>query len=345
MNSTATMQQFQVDQPGSIEGLSLHSRTKPTPGPGEVLLRVRANALNARDLMVMHGIPVGMPIRPGLVPLSDGAGEIAAVGAGVTRWREGDRAVAIFRQHWLAGSPPESGAASDLGGGCDGMASEYVVLNAEGLLPIPDGLSFAEAATLPCAGITAWNALMKAQLQPGATVLIQGTGGVSLFALQFARMMGLRVIATTSSAEKITLLKNLGAAHVINYREREDWDVAVQEVCGGVDLVVEVGGLGTLKRSVNALVYGGQISIVGLLTGFPACDGAEIFGSIFARAATLRPIAIGSREDFSAMLRAIAHNSLHPHIDRAFAFEQLPDALRHLAAASHIGKIVIDHAL
>lgn len=337
------MLRYEIDTPGSIDGLGLHERPLPTPGANEVLVRVRANSLNAHDLMVLNNAPL-TPGRAGLVPLSDGAGEIAALGAGVRQWRIGDRVAAIFRQNWLAGAIPE-GADFDLGGGLDGMAAEYVVLNAEGLLGIPDSLSFAEAATLPCAGVTAWNALLSAQPQPGAAVLIQGTGGVSLLALQFAKAMGLRVIALTSSAEKMALLRKLGADSVIDYREQPDWSGAVREASGGgVDLVVEVGGLATLPISINSLRYGGRISIVGLLGGFPQSDGAALFGAMFARAATLHPVMIGSRADFADLLRAIEVNALHPHIDaRRFAFRELPEALRYFARSGHTGKVVIDY--
>ncbi|EEF25510.1 alcohol dehydrogenase, putative, partial [Ricinus communis] len=337
------MRRYEIDTPGSIDGLNLHERPMPTPGANEVVVRVRANSLNAHDLMVLNNAPM-TPGRVGLVPLSDGAGEIAAVGAGVKQWRNGDRVVAIFRQNWLAGDIPE-GADFDLGGGLDGMAAEYVVLSEEGVLRIPDALSFAEAATLPCAGVTAWNALMSAQLQPGASVLIQGTGGVSLLALQFAKAMGLRVVAITSSAEKMALLQNLGADSVINYREQPDWSGAVREASnGGVDLVVEVGGLATLPISIGSLRYGGRISIVGLLSGFPQSDGAALFGAMFARAATLHPVMVGSRADFADMLRAIEINALHPVIDaRRFAFSELPEALHYFARSGHIGKVVVDY--
>jgi NADPH:quinone reductase-like Zn-dependent oxidoreductase len=337
------MRRYEIVTPGSIEGLGLQERPVPVPGTGEVLIRVRANSLNAHDLMVLNNAPL-TPGRVGLVPLSDGAGEIAAVGAGVECWNTGDRVVAIFRQNWLAGEISAS-PAFDLGGGLDGMAAEYAVLNAEGLLRIPDALSFAEAATLPCAGVTAWNALMSAQLQPGASVLIQGTGGVSLLALQLAKAMGLRVVAITSSAEKMNLLQKLGADAVINYREQPGWGGAVREASnGGVDLVVEVGGLATLPLSIDALRYNGRISIVGLLGGFPQSDGAALFGAMFARAATLHPVMVGSRADFAALLRAIEVNALHPVIDaRRFGFNDMPDALNYFARSQHIGKVVVDY--
>lgn len=337
------MRRYEIDTPGSIDGLGLHERAVPTPGAGEVLVRVRANSLNAHDLMVLNNAPM-TPGRVGLVPLSDGAGEVAAIGAGVDRLKAGDRVVAIFRQNWLAGDIPE-GADFDLGGGLDGMAAEYVVLSAEGVLRIPDSLSFVEAATLPCAGVTAWNAVMSAQLPPGASVLIQGTGGVSLLALQIAKVMGLRVVAITSSAEKMTLLEKLGADAVVNYREQPDWSGAVRAASGGgVDLVVEVGGLATLPISINSLRYGGRISIVGLLSGFPQSDGAALFGAMFARAATLHPVMVGSRADFAALLRGIEVNALHPVIDaRRFAFAEMKDALHYFARGQHIGKVVVDY--
>lgn len=337
------MRRYEIETPGSIDGLRLRERPLPEPGPGEVMVRVRANSLNPRDLMVLGNDPF-TPGRPGLVPLSDGAGEVVAVGSAVRRWRPGDRVVAIFRQNWLDGAMPED-PGFDLGGGIDGMAAEHVILKEEGLLPIPPSLSFAEAATLPCAGVTAWNALVSAGLRPGASVLVQGTGGVSLFALQFAGAMGLRAIATTSTAEKAALLRQLGAAEVINYREQPDWGKAVREASlGGVDLVVEVGGVATLGHSLDALRYGGQISVIGLLGGFPASDGTALFGAMFARAAILRPIMVGSRADLAGALKAIEACDLHPCIDpRRFGFGQLPEALRYLQSGKHIGKVIIEH--
>lgn len=312
------------------------------PGPGQVLVRVRAASLNYRDLLMAQGLYNPKQPLP-LVPLSDGAGEVAAVGKGVTRVKVGDRVAGIFTQAWLGGAfDPEYWRTSTLGGPLPGMLAPYNTLSENGVVPIPEHLSFEEAATLPCAAVTAWNALVSGNLQAGDTVLVQGTGGVSLFALQFARLMGARVIATSSSDEKLARVKAMGASDGINYKQTPDWDVPVRALTEnkGVDHVVEVGGAGTLPRSLQAVHAGGRISLIGLLTaaqGAPPIDPLPIL----RHAIQVQGILVGSREMFEAMNRAITLHKLRPVIDRVFEFDQAPDAFGYLQSGAHFGKVVI----
>jgi NADPH:quinone reductase-like Zn-dependent oxidoreductase len=272
--------------------------------------------------------------------VSDGAGEVIEVGAGVTRVQRGDRVAGIFMQNWLSGEVSPYVARSALGGSVDGVLAEYVVLNENGVVHIPTHLSYEEAATLPCAGVTAWNALTTWMLKPGITVLVQGTGGVSMFALQFARLAGARVIATSSSDEKLKKAGELGASDGINYRSVPDWDKAVLERTNGigVDHIIEVGGPGTLARSLNAVRVGGRISMIGLLTGpETAVNPMPILG----KQIQVQGVFVGSREMFEAMNRAIALHHLRPVVDRVFPFEEAREALRYLESGKHLGKIVI----
>lgn len=341
------MRSYHLQQFGSVDGLVLREHARPRPGARQVLLRVRANALNYRDLLVLRGVPVGPPLRPGLIPLSDGAGEIVEIGAGVQRCQPGERVAAIFRQDWLDGEYRLEGAATDLGGGADGMLSEYVLLHEDGVVPLPPSLSWEEGATLPSAGVTAWNAVVgKGRVAAGETVLVQGSGGVSVFALQFARMHGARVIATTSSDAKAEQLRALGADAVINYRTRPDWDAAVLALTAGrgADLVIDGGGGGSLPRSCAATRVGGRVVLMGLLAqGQDRGTVSELFYTMFVRDLNIVSVHAGSRLDFEAMNRAIAHNGLRPVIGRRFAFDKAPDAYRHLESQAHFGKVVIGH--
>ena len=336
------MKLYRIPKPSDVEALTLCEAPLPEPGPFQVRVRVRATSLNYRDLMVVRGSYGRGGLPADLIPLSDGAGEIAAIGPGATRFAVGDRVAGIFMQRWLDGGITPEAAASALGGGIDGMLAEAVVLHEDGLVRIPDHLSFEEAATLPCAAVTAWHALVPSgNLRPGETVLVQGTGGVSIFALQFAAMMGARVIATSSSDEKLERAKALGADTLINYRSTPEWQTAVLAATGGrgVDLVVEVGGAGTLPRSVQAVRMGGRIGLIGVLTGRADMNPMPIMG----KSVTLQGIYVGSRAMFEAMNRAIALHALRPVIDRVFDFDAAPDAYRHLIAAGHVGKVVIRH--
>ena len=259
------MRAWQVSAFG-IDSLEFVERPTPAPGPGEVLVAVRAVSLNCRDLMVVKGL-YNPKMKLPRIPCSDGAGEVVAVGAGVTTWKPGDRVAGIFMQNWLEGPLTAAKARGALGGDIDGMLADYVVLKEQGLVAIPDHLSFQEAATLPCAAVTAWNALATGEIKPGATVLIQGTGGVSIFALQFARLKGARVLGISSSYEKLERASAMGLDAGLNYRDNPDWDRWALDQTGGegVDLVVEVGGLGTLARSLRAIRMGGTIAQIGVL--------------------------------------------------------------------------------
>jgi NADPH:quinone reductase-like Zn-dependent oxidoreductase len=334
------MKAFQIQELSGPDGLRPASLADPVPGPGEVLMRVRAVSLNYRDLLVAKGL-YNPRIKLPCVPVSDGAGEVVATGAGVTRFKPGERIVANFMPEWVEGPVDDEKGRSALGGGGAGMLAELVALPAHGLLPVPEHLSFEEAATLPCAGVTAWNALFGGvPVKPGDTVLVQGTGGVSLFALQFARLAGARVIATSGSDQKLAHALKLGASDGINYKSVPDWDKRVRELTGGtgVDLIVEVGGAGTLTRSMRAVRTGGTIVLIGVLSGVAAEFNPM---PILMKSIRVQGIYVGSRSMFEAMNRAITYAGLRPVIDRVFEFEQAPDALRHLESGAHVGKIVI----
>jgi NADPH:quinone reductase-like Zn-dependent oxidoreductase len=275
------------------------------------------------------------------IPVSDGAGEVAAVGEGVTAWKVGDRVVGIFMQNWIDGPPTAEKSRGALGGDIDGMLAEYVVLKDSGLVAISQHLSYQEAATLPCAAVTAWNALKVSDIQPGSTVLIQGTGGVSIFALQLARLRGARVLGISSSYEKLDRAYSLGLDAGLNYKENPEWDRwAVDQTGGeGVDLVVEVGGVATLPRSLRALRIGGAISQVGVLTG--AADPVAFpVSSVLHKQVRLRGIYVGSRQDFEDLNKAITLTQLRP-VGENFDWSQAREALERMEEGSHFGKLVL----
>ncbi len=322
-----------------IDALKMVEREVPTPKTGEVLVRVKANSLNYRDLMtVKDGASRGLNLP--LVPNSDGAGEVVSVGDGVTRVKPGDRVMGIFMQNWLTGTPNRSHAATALGGAIDGMLSEYVVLHEDGLVHTPDYLSDEEAATLPCAAVTAWQGLAtQGSMTVGENVLALGTGGVSIFALQFAVAAGARVIMTSSSDDKLERARQLGASEVINYRTTPDWDQRVLELTDGegVDHVVEVGGAGTLEKSLRAVRVGGHVSLIGVLTGGGTADPSLVL----RKSIRLQGIYVGSREMFEAMNRAMTLHQIRPVIDRVYPFEEARNAFKYMESAAHFGKIVI----
>ncbi|MGO9060906.1 MAG: zinc-dependent alcohol dehydrogenase family protein [Candidatus Binataceae bacterium] len=334
------MKAYEIVNDAGNGRLALVDRPKPSPGHGEILIRIRATSLNYRDLLAVRS-GIGPSTKSGLIPLSDGAGDVAEVGPGVTRIRVGDRVIGIFTPGWLSGKP-RPGMTESLGGGkLDGMLREYAVMHESALVPVPDHLSYEEAATLPCAAVTAWNALVPVgHVAAGETVVIQGTGGVSIFGLQFARLSGARVIATTGSESKVDRLKQLGASEVINYKTTPDWERRVLELTGGegADHILDVGGAGTLARGLQAVRAGGYITVIGLLTGM----GGQInpLGILF-KAANVVGIRVGSREMFEDMNRAISANQLRPVIDRVFQFDEAPAALEHLASGKHFGKVCI----
>lgn len=324
--------------------LRLVTRETVVPGVGEVKIAMKAWSTNYRDLAITAGHYFNGPLARDTVPFSDGAGEIVAVGEGVTNWREGDRVLGCFFQNWLDGPPLSTASGSDLGATLDGVLAEEVVLSAQGLVRIPDYLSYKEAATLPCAGVTAWNALFVShQLKAGQTVLVLGTGGVSIFALQFAKMAGARVIVTSSSDDKLAHASKLGADGTINYRTTPDWDVELLRLTEGrgADLVVEVGGIGTLQKSAHAVAFGGTIALIGVLTGV---QGTFNPMPLMRKAACLKGVFVGSRAMFEAMNQALVAHHIHPVIDRVFGFDQAADALAYQAAAGHFGKVVISVA-
>lgn len=334
------MKTWEIQSDFGIENLNLIEKPDPQPGPGEVLVGVRACSLNYRDLQVVQGLYDPKMSLP-RVPFSDGAGEVLAVGEGVEKFEAGDRVAGIFMQKWVGGEITPDAAASALGGAIDGMLSEQVVLKEHGLVHLPDHLSFEEAATLPCAAVTAWNALVdKGGLKAGDTVLALGTGGVSIFALQFANLFGARTIITSSSDEKLERARKLGASDTVNYKQNPDWEKEVLELTGGrgVDHVVEVGGPDTLSKSLVAARMGGNVAMIGVLTG---AKGSVPTAAILRKSVRVQGIYVGSREMFESMNRAIALHEMTPVVDRTFPFEEAREALRHMESAAHFGKIVI----
>jgi NADPH:quinone reductase-like Zn-dependent oxidoreductase len=333
------MKVYEVRGSFGIENLAIVERPRPLPGHGEVVVKVRAASVNYRDLLVVKGLyNPRLPLPR--IPFSDGAGEVIAVGSGVSRVKEGDRVAGIFMQKWLSGELTEAGVKSALGGEIDGMLAEYAVLPEEGVVHLPDHLSYEEAATLPCAAVTAWHAVIETGVKPGDTVLVLGTGGVSVFALQFARLAGAQVIATSGSDAKIDKAIQLGAAQGINYKAVPDWGGKVRELTDGkgVDLVVEVGGAGTLPQSIKAVRIGGRISLIGVLTG----NTGEVNPlPLVMKKVRLQGILVGSREMFESMNRAISKTRLSPVIDRVFPFEEVGEALRTMERGAHFGKICI----
>jgi NADPH:quinone reductase-like Zn-dependent oxidoreductase len=334
------MKAYAIKDTFGIDSLILTERPEPTPGANQVLIKLRAVSLNARDLMVVKGVYT--PIKPlPLIPVSDGVGEVIAVGEGVKRVKIGDRVASIFMQKWLAGKITEEKAKSDLGGSLDGMLVEYAVLHEDGVVHVPEHLSDEEAATLPCAGVTAWHALItEGDVKAGETVLLQGTGGVSMFALQFAKIAGARVIVTSSSDEKLERVRQLGASHEINYKQTPNWDEKARELTQGIGLdhIMEVGGAGTLAKSLRAVRLGGQISLIGVLTGM-AADFNIV--PIVQQNVRVQGIHVGHRDMFEDMNRAIALHQLRPIVDRVFSFDETPEAFEYMEKGAHFGKICI----
>jgi len=334
------MKAYEIRSADGIDALALAERPVPEPGPGEVLVRIRASSLNYRDLTTIED-PVSRNLPYPRIPNSDGAGEVVAAGAGVQNVAVGDRVAGTFFQHWSAGDITPEAMASALGGALDGVLAEYVVFAEEGVVRIPDHLSFEEAATLPCAALTAWHSLVaKGGIKAGDTVVLLGTGGVSIFALRFATLHGARAIVTSSSDAKLARARDLGAWATVNYRQTPDWHDVVRDLTDGrgVDHVVEVGGPGTLQKSIQAVRVGGTISLIGILTG-PAGQVAPT--PVMRNSITVRGIYVGSRAMFADMNRAIASHRLEPVIDRVFDFADARAAYHHMRSGSHFGKIVV----
>jgi NADPH:quinone reductase-like Zn-dependent oxidoreductase len=333
------MRSYHGNLGGGIEGVVLRQHPQREPAPNEVLIRVRAASINARDTMIFAG-QYSLPVKPDVVLLADGAGEVISIGAGVSRAKVGDRVACTVFPRWIDGRFDWDFAAQ-LGGSLDGMLTEFAIVGEQSIVSIPDHLSFEEAATLPCAGVTAWNALNGNRPPlPGDTVLTLGSGSVSLFAIGFAKMAGARVIATTSSDEKAAKLRALGADDVVNYRDYPEWHIKVRELTDnrGVDHVIDVGGGGTLAKSLRATALEGQVAAVGWLSNeSTSLEIRALAGSV----ATIRRIAVGSRAHFVAMLRAIALSGMKPTIDSVFPFNDAVPALHYYSAGHYFGKTVI----
>lgn len=335
------MRAYEIIPGTTIESIRLTERPAPVARAGQVVIDLRACSLNFRDLINIAGPQDGSPKTTGVVPLSDGAGVVSAVGEGVTQLKVGDRVAGAFMPDWVNGPMTPEVQAGALGGTVDGVLAEQIALPATGVVKIPDHLSFAEASTLPCAGVTAWYAqFIGGHILPGDTVLLLGTGGVSIFSLQFAKMAGARVILTSSSDEKLERARALGADHVINYRRHPEWQNAVLDLTDGkgADHAVEVGGPDTLNRTLQAVRVGGSISLMGVLTGFTA-NLATV--SILHRNIKIQGTYVGSVSMFEAMNRAIALHRTKPVVDRVFAFDETADALRYLKLGNHFGKVVV----
>ncbi len=333
------MKAYEIRAYNEPDGLQMVDRPEPKPGEKEVLVRIRAASLNYRDLVVFSGSYERDPVT-GRVPLSDGAGEVIAAGSGVSQFKVGDRVAGCFFQGWTAGRFEAGMHRTALGGAIDGVLAEQVVFSENGLVHFPDHLSFEEASTLPCAALTAWQSLMvRGELTEGESVLLLGTGGVSIFGLQFAKNVGARVLLTSSSDEKLAKAQALGAGETVNYRETPEWGKAVNQLTGGgVDHVVEVGGGGTFLQSIHACRPGAKIGLIGILSGREA--PTDIF-QIVPKLLTVFGIYVGSREMFLEMNRAIEQSRLRPVIDRVFPFGEAREAYDHMRSGKHFGKIVI----
>ncbi|WP_216823361.1 zinc-dependent alcohol dehydrogenase family protein [Niastella vici] len=335
------MKSYHIQYGGGLNGLSLKQHPIPKAGAREVLIKMRANSLSYRDVNILAG-NYPLPVKPDVIAVSDGAGEVVATGDGVTRARPGDRVAVNMFPLWLDG-PFGWDYAPQIGGSLDGLLTEYAVVHEDAIVPIPDHLTYEEAATLPCAALTAWNALTGGKpLRAGETVLTLGSGSVSLFALQFAKLFGARVIATTSDEVKAQRLKALGASEVINYRQTPEFSKAVRELTqgNGVDQVVEVAG-SSMEQSILSTRAGGQVNFIGRMGG----ESKPVnLTTLFMSAAHIRPIAVGNRSQFIAMNNAIAVNKLKPVIDRVFPFAQAKEAFSYLQTGNYFGKIVITHS-
>jgi len=329
---------YAIESEFGIDNLKVLERDVPKPGFRQVLVKIRAASLNYRDLLVIGGRYSNLSLP--LTPLSDAAGEVVEIGEGVSCWKPGDRVAGIFFQTWLSGRFDDVIAKSALGGALPGVLAEFAVFHEDGLVAIPQHLSYEEGATLPCAAVTAWNALTSGNLTCGQTVLTLGSGGISTFAIQFAKAAGARIIATSSDDRKLSRMIQMGASDGINYKAVPEWGSRVVELTGGigVDLVVEVGGLGTFGKSLQAVRSGGHISLIGVLSGR---SGEADPTPAIRKAVRIQGIFVGSREMFEAMDRAITLHKIRPLIDRVFPFESVKDALHYMQSGAHIGKVVV----
>jgi NADPH:quinone reductase-like Zn-dependent oxidoreductase len=333
------MKLYQIDKEFGIDELKLVEKDEPKPKHQQVVVRMRAASVNYRDLLMIKGLYNPNLLLP-LIPFSDGAGEVVTIGSDVTRWKPGDRVMSAFFQKWISGPLTDTAAKSALGGNLDGVLAEYVALHEDGLVAIPDHLSFEEGSTLPCAGLTAWHTLSTGGFTCGDTVLTLGTGGVSVFAVQLGKAAGAKLIGTSSSDEKLERLREMGVTEGINYKTEPDWDKKVLELTGGVgvDRVIEVGGAGTLAKSLKAVRVGGHISLIGVLTG----QKGEINPlPAIMKSVRIQGILVGSREMFEALTRAVTVHRITPVIDRIFPFSDVKEALHYMSSAAHFGKVVV----
>jgi NADPH:quinone reductase-like Zn-dependent oxidoreductase len=333
------MKLYQIEKEFGIDELRLVEKEEPKPRGREVLIKMRAASVNYRDLLMIGGL-----YNPNLslprVPFSDGAGEVVAIGGDVARWKPGDRVMSTFFQNWISGHITDDRAKSALGGDIDGVLAEYVLLGEEGLVGMPEQLSFEEGATLPCTAVTAWHALNTGGFTCGDTLLTLGTGGVSIFAVQLGKAAGATIIGTSSSDQKLERLKEMGVTEGINYKTVPDWDKKVRELTGGkgVDRVIEVGGAGTLVKSLKAVRVGGHISLIGVLTG----QTGEINPlPAIMKSVRIQGIFVGSRDMFEAMLRAVTAHQIRPVIDKVFPFSEAKEALHYMSSGAHFGKVVV----
>lgn len=337
------MRALSVQAPWGLDEIKIIEAADPVPGPGEVLVRMRAVSLNYRDLLMVSGMYGRMPATSGAItPFSDGCGIVEAVGPGVTRVRPGDRVATMFFQNWTCGPPTLAKLSSSLGAPIPGAGRELAVFNQEGLSKVPEFLTDQQVATLPCAALTAWRALFEdADLRPGDLVVLQGTGGVSIFGLQFAHAAGLRTLITSSSDEKLARAQAMGADHVINYRTDPEWSKAVRAATDGIgaDLIIEVGGGGTIEQSMKAIKIGGHIAIVGVVGGL---GGPFNTAALIGNSAKLQGLSVGSRDMFEAMCRLIALHRIQPVVDKVFPWLDAKAAFAAMQGGEHFGKIVLE---
>ena len=334
------MKAIEVKKPGGLEHLTLTERSVSSPGPKQIQVRWKATSLNYHDYLIAVGT---IPVKEGLIPMSDGAGEVTEIGAEVTKWKVGDHIMSLFFPDWINGKPNATNTAKLAGDNTDGFLIQTSCVDESAVTSIPLGYSLAEAAALPCAALTAWRGLMvEGRLQSGQSVLIEGTGGMSLFALQIAKAAGAKVYATSSSEEKAVRLREMGAEIVVNYHEDEKWGKTIAAITGGgVDHVLDIGGGSTISQSVEACIIGGHISAIGILGG--GIKGQIHFPKLFFKHIKLQGIAVGSREMQEEMVASININKWKPVIDKSFSIEEAADAFHYQESGAHFGKIVIEY--
>ena len=335
------MRALEVAPPWGLDALQVVERPDPTPGPGQVLVRMKAVSLNYRDFLMVHGMYGRASATDTITPFSDGCGVVEAVGEGVTRVAVGDRVATMFFQGWISGPPTVEKLVTSLGHPIPGAGRELAVFSQEGLSKVPDFLTDEEVSTLPCAGLTAWRALFEdARLQPGDTVVLQGTGGVSIFGLQFARAAGFQTVITSSSNEKLARAADMGATRGVNYKVQPEWSKAVREETGGrgADFIMEVGGGGTIEQSLQAIKIGGHIAIIGVVGGFGSGVNPAV---LIGNSARLQGLSVGSREMFEAMCKALTLHGIHPVVDKVFPWTEARAAFGAMQGGEHFGKIVL----